>query len=124
MNRALLFIGSGIVIPWGIAHIIPTKGVVKGFEPLTDDNRKIITMEWVAEGLTLCFIGFLVLITAILYGTGDAAATFVYRASAVMLLIMAAWTALTGARTAIVPIKICPVVKSVAAILIILGTVV
>lgn len=122
MNRVLLYIGSGMIIPWGISHIIPTPGVVKGFEPLTPDNRKIITMEWVAEGLTLCFLGVLVLLTAILYGVGDAAATFVYRASAVMLFIMAAWTALTGARTSIFPIKICPVVKTTAGLLILLGT--
>ncbi len=106
MNRVLIYIGSGFVIPWGIAHIIPTPAVVKGFEPLAPDNRKIITMEWVAEGLAMCFIGVLVLLTAILYGVGDAAATFVYRASAVMLFLMAVWTALTGARTANIPMKI------------------
>jgi hypothetical protein len=74
-------------------------------------------MEWVAEGLTLCFIGLLVLVSAI----ADAGATMPVM-SALMLLVMAAWTALTGARTSIVPIKICPFVTTGVAVLFLLGT--
>jgi hypothetical protein len=48
----LLYIGSVIIILWGVAHIIPTKSVVAGFGSLSIDNFRIITMEWVAEGLT------------------------------------------------------------------------
>ncbi len=62
--------------------------MVKGFGDTSVDYRKIITMEWVAEGLTLCFAGVLDLLVPILYGTG--AATFVYRASAVTLFVIAA----------------------------------
>ncbi len=62
----LLYIGSAIIFIWGIAHIIPTKSVVKGFGEISEDNSKIITMEWAAEGITLSFIGLLVfLVTAI-----------------------------------------------------------
>ncbi len=50
MNDILLYIGSGVITVWGIAHIIPTKNVVNGFGTISDDNRRIITMEWVAEG--------------------------------------------------------------------------
>jgi hypothetical protein len=46
----------------------------------------------------------------------------VYRALAVMLIIMAAWTLMTGARTSIIPIKICPAVKTICAVLLWLGT--
>ena len=58
----LLYIGSTVILIWGIAHIVPTKSVVKGFGGISEDNIRIITMEWVAEGLTLCFIGLLVLL--------------------------------------------------------------
>jgi len=123
MNDILLYIGSALITVWGIAHIIPTKNVVKGFGTISDDNKRIITMEWVAEGLTLCFIGLLVLFVTVLENSQDNVSLIVYRASAGMLIVMAGWTALTGARTPIVPIKICPFVKTIVAILFILGSV-
>jgi hypothetical protein len=91
ITDALLYIGSIIVIGWGIAHIIPAKVVVKGFGAISEENEKIILMEWVAEGLTLCFIGVLVLLTGILGGTTNSVSRIVFRISAGMLLIMAIW---------------------------------
>jgi hypothetical protein len=123
MNEILLYIGSAVLIIWGIAHIIPTKNVVSGFGQISEDNKRIITMEWVAEGLALCFIGLLVMFVTVLEDSQNDASLIVYRASAGMLIVMAAWTALTGARTSIVPIKICPFVKTIVAILFILGSV-
>jgi hypothetical protein len=123
MNDILLYIGSAVLIMWGIAHIVPTKNVVNGFGTISEDNKRIITMEWVAEGLALCFIGLLVLFVAILGDSPNDVSLIVYRASAAMLIAMAGWTALTGARTSIVPIKICPFVKTIVAVLFILGSV-
>jgi hypothetical protein len=116
-GKVLLYVGSIVIFLWGISHIVPTRGVVEGFEPITEDNRLIITMEWVAEGLTLCFIGLLVLYVTLRGGTANPVSVVVFRAAAVMLLLMAVWTGLTGARTSIVPIKICPIVKTAVAIL-------
>ena len=115
--NALLYIGSAIIILWGIAHLVPIRGVVKGFGAISDDNRRIITMEWLAEGLTLIFIGTLVMIVATEAGAGDPAARWVVVASAAMLLVMATLTQITGARTSIMAIKICPWVKTLVAIL-------
>ena len=123
MNELLLYIGSGVIILWGIAHLIPTKSIVNGFGKISEDNKKIIKMEWAAEGLALCFIGALVLLVTLLAGYEAEAANIVYLASAVMLLVMALLTALTGARTSVVAIKICPAVKTIVAVLFILGSV-
>ena len=123
MNDILLYIGSAVITVWGIAHIVPTRNVVNGFGQISEDNKRIITMEWVAEGLTLCFIGLLVLFVTILGDSQDDVSLIVYRASAGMLIVMAIWTALTGARTPIITIKICPFVKTIVAILFILGSV-
>ena len=123
MDEILLYVGSAVLIVWGIAHIVPTKNVVKGFGQISEDNKRIITMEWVAEGLALCFIGFLVLFVTVLGDPQNDVSLIVYRASAGMLLAMAIWTGLTGARTPIIPIKICPFVKTIVAILFILGSV-
>ncbi len=118
----LLYIGSVIIILWGITHIVATRPIVGGFGSISEDNRKILVMEIVAEGLTLCFLGLLVLLVTLLAGSGSQAALVTYIASAVMLLVMAVLTGLTGARTPAIPFKICPAVKTVVAILFILGS--
>lgn len=123
-GNTLLVIGSVVITLWGISHIAPTKGVVAGFGAISETNRQIITMEWVAEGLTLCFIGLLVLVTVLMPGVSGTASLIVYRASALMLIVMAAWTGMTGARTPIIPIKICPIVKTLVAILFFVGSVI
>jgi hypothetical protein len=107
------YIGSSVIVVWGIAHIILTGRVVKGYEPISVENRRIVTMEWVAEGLTLVFIGLLVLFARHFYG----GCPLTYPATAVMLLVMAAWTALTGGRTSVTFLKISPVVETIVAIL-------
>jgi len=123
MNNILLYISSGIIIIWGMAHIMATKPIVKGFEPISEDNKKIIIMEAIAEGLTLCFLGVLVLLVTIVGGYEDQVSKAVFWASATMLFIMAILTAMTGASTPILPYKICHIVKTTVAILFILGTV-
>jgi hypothetical protein len=123
MNEALIYAGAGIIMLWGIAHLIPTKNIIKGFGDISGDNKKILAMEVIAEGLTLIFLGVLpLLVTA----TGDAqsnTAHIVFVACAVMLLVMALVTQLTGSRTPVIWYKICPAVKTLAAMLYILGSV-
>ncbi len=122
LNDILLYIGSGIIIVWGIAHIAPTKGVVASFGDISADNLLIITMEWIAEGLTLCFIGVLVLLTTLLGWSQEYVSIIVYRASAVMLVVLALLSQMTGARTAILPMRLCPYVKTAVAVLFFLGS--
>jgi hypothetical protein len=121
MNEVLIYIGSGIIMLWGIAHIIPTRAIVKGFGEISADNKKIITMELLSEGMTLIFLGMLPTLVTALTGTQTRAAHIVLVGCAVMLLAMAVLTELTGARTPTIWYKICPVVKTVAAIFFILG---
>ena len=123
INETLIYIGSGIIILWGIAHIIPTGAIVNGFGQISEDNKKVITMEYIAEGLALIFLGVLPLILTILVNSPGKAVDIVYLACAVMLLIMAILTATTGARTSVIWYKICPAVKTVVAVLFILGAV-
>ena len=118
----LLYIGSIITIGWGIAHIIPARAVVKGFGDISEDSKKFILMEWVAEGLMLCFIGVLVLLTNIVGGTTNELSRAVFRISAGMLVVMAVWTALTGARTSNIPTKICPFILTAIAVMYIVSS--
>jgi hypothetical protein len=122
MNSILLIGGAVLVAFWGIAHIFPTKGVVKDFGDISRDNRLIITMEWVVEGINLAFIGFLVVLLAIVAGADNPVSKLVYWSVGGLLVIMAVWHSLTGARTKAIPMKLCPVIFSTSAVLIFLGT--
>lgn len=122
MSYVMVSIGSVVIFLWGIGHLIPTRSVVARFGALSEDNKRIVTMGWIAEGLTLCFIGFLVLLVSLYAGPLNLVSIIVYRAAAWMLVVMAGLTFVIGARTSITPIKICPLVKSIVAILFFLGS--
>jgi len=117
MEVILFYTGSAVIFFWGVGHIIPTPGIIRGFGPLSEDNRHIITMEWLAEGMTLCFIGALVFASVVTTGPDSQTTLFVGRACAGMLLALAVLSAFTGARTSILPIRLCPVIKSLVAVL-------
>ena len=89
MNEILLYIGSAIIILWGIAHLIPTGAIVRGFGDISKDNKKILAMELMAEGLTLIFLGVLPLLVTLMVGSQGRTAYIVYLACAAMLLVMA-----------------------------------
>ena len=122
MSSTLFLAGSIIVLVWGIAHMVPTKSVVKGFGEISQDNKRILTMEWLAEGVALCFIGLLGLLVTLYGDPVGFTATIVYRAIGGALIAIAVVAGLTGARTSVIPIKICPVILSVAAILFLVGS--
>lgn len=124
INTTLLSIGAISVIVWGIAHLFPTRSVVKGFGKISVDNKRIIQMEWINEGFTLIFIGVLILIVTYF---GDKNSTgqiqkLVYSTSSIMLFAMAILSLFTGAKIKFLPFRLCPVIFSISAILILLGT--
>ncbi len=124
LNEVLLYTGSGVIVIWGVAHLIPTRAIVNGFGSISEDNKRIIAMESIAEGITLIFLGVLVLLVTIIGSYQNTVSRVVFWACAIMLIVMAMPTALTGARTSILPYKICPFVKTAVAILFILGVLV
>jgi len=116
MKEILLYTGSAIIIFWGVAHIaIPTKGIIDGFGPISLDNKRILAMEWIMEGLTLSFIGLLVILMIAIEGLQNSASILVLRVSGIMLIVMAGVSLFTGARTSIIPMKLCPPIFSTVA---------
>ena len=124
MNNIYLYVGSAVLVLWGIGHLMPTKSVVSGFGDISADNKRIITMEWLAEGLTLCFLGILVAFSAFIIGSDQPATHLVARACAVLLFALAVVSSVTGARTAILPMKLCPFIKTAVGVIYIVGTLV
>jgi hypothetical protein len=116
-NTGLIYAGALVSAVCGVAHALPVRRVVERFEPLTEDNRRILTMEWISEGLTLGFIAVVAVLAASAAGAGDRLGRAVCSACAGMLLVMAGWTRLTGGRTRRVASRLAPLAKTVAAAL-------
>ena len=66
-NQILAYIGAGFVAFWGIAHLFPTKNIVADFGEISEDNRHIITMEWIVEGMALIFIFALITLVNLMF---------------------------------------------------------
>lgn len=112
-----ILLGAAIIVFWGIGHLAATRSVIGGFGQLSDDNRRILTMEWVAEGITLCSLGILAVLVVLSDGLGsDTGRTTLYGVAAILFLL-AGLSAATGAKTSISPMKACPIVKTVVAAL-------
>lgn len=119
-NMILIYIGAVITIIWGVAHLFPTKNVVKGFGEISADNKNIITMEWIVEGVALFFIGALVAGVTIIDST-SVVSGFVYISSAIILIVLALVSLFTGFKVNFLPFKLCPVLFTTSAVLIFLG---
>ncbi len=120
-RKLLIIFGSILNILWGISHLFPTNAVVNGFGKLSPDNKNIILMEWINEGLTLIFIGILNLILTIIINENNNTLKTVYISSGMMLFIMAILSLFTGFNINFIPFKLCPVIFSVSGILILQG---
>ncbi|UCG56381.1 MAG: hypothetical protein JSU70_16150 [Phycisphaerales bacterium] len=120
VNQVLLYLGSVLTIFWGTAHLFPTRSVVKGFGDISLDNRRIITMEWIIEGVSLIFIG--VVVSGVTYiDYTSAVSKAVYLISFAMLNTLSVISLFTGFKVSFLPYKLCPVIFTTSSIVILLG---
>jgi hypothetical protein len=116
----MLYVASALTGVWGIAHLSATRGVVAGFGAITPDNRRIITMEWIVEGVALISTAALVAaVTAI--QAHSAVSSAAYAVAAGTLVVLAVVSLFTGFRVAFLPFKLCPFIFGVSAALIAVG---
>ena len=120
VNQILAYIGAGFTTLWGIAHLFPTKNVVAGFGDISEDNRNIITMEWIVEGVALIFIGALVA-TVTVVDSSSPVTRAVYWLAVVGLNVLSVVSLFTGFKVNFIPFKLCPAIFTGASILILLG---
>jgi uncharacterized membrane protein YwaF len=120
MKKKLIYISGILTLLWGIAHLFPTAGVVEDFGAISSDNKLIITMEWIVEGLTLIFLGVLAIVIT-KTDTESKLARNVYILIIGMLFSLAILSLFTGFGVDLLPFKLCPIIFSASAILIIVG---
>lgn len=120
IQLVLLYVGAGLTSFWGIAHLFPTKSVVEGFGEITLDNRRIITMEWIVEGVSLIFMGLLVGAVTFIDPLSTVSKV-VYGLSIVGLVALAIVSVFTGFKVNFIPFKLCPFIFTGSAALIFVG---
>lgn len=116
MQSALLHLAAAMTALWGVAHLLATKGVVAGFGDITPDNRRIITMEWIVEGVALISIASFVLAATIIQPEARVSSA-VYAVAAGTLLVLALVSLFTGFRVAFLPYRLRPLVLGSSAAL-------
>jgi hypothetical protein len=124
MAELLAYLAAGLVGLWGVAHAIPTRRVVAGFGPITVDNRRVLLQEWLAEAFTMWGLAAGVTAAILVGGAGSVVTAAVYRVAAGLLVGLAVLTALTGARTPVVWFKVCPVLLTISAELLLAASIV
>jgi len=123
LDLTLLYVGAALTGLWGVSHLIPTRSVVAGFGGISLDNRRIITMEWIVEGVALIFMGLLV--AALTWvDPASAAARVAYLVTVAGLLALAAVSLFTGFKVNFLPFRLCPFIFSGSALLILVGGVI
>ena len=119
-SEILIYIGAALPFLWGVSHLFPTGSIIRGFGDISSDNRNIIAMEWIIEGVALIFIGFIVaLVTAI--EPKNIISSAVYMSSSGCLIILAVISLFTGFRINFLPFRLCPIIFTTSAVLITLG---
>jgi len=119
-SEILFYVGAALPFLWGVSHLFPTRSIVRGFGNISSDNRHIIAMEWIVEGVALIFIGLLVLLVTVVDARSPVSTT-VYLLSAACLVILAAVSLFTGFRINFLPFRLCPAIFTSSAILITVG---
>lgn len=120
MKTLLLYAGALFIAVWGVAHLVPTRSVVNGFGNLSDDNRRIVTMEWIVEGVFLVFIG--VIIAAVTVVDAELAVSkIVYWLVFIVLNALTVVSLFTGFRIRFLPFKLCPLIFTTTALLVWFG---
>jgi hypothetical protein len=120
INAIILYISAAMLIFWGIAHLIATRSVVKNFGHVSPDNKKIIAMEWINEGIFLLFIGAVMAVLTYFDYKNDVSIVL-YLTCFVALNILALVSLFTGFNIRFLPYRLCPFIFITSAFLIIVA---
>ena len=111
----LIYAASILIIIWGLVQLYPAKARSKVIGELSGDNNKIVSMEWIAEGVTFILIGILVVTVTYIAGTEKVGSKILYLSSSVMLFILTLWSLSKISSKWTKTMKACLVIKSTVA---------
>jgi hypothetical protein len=117
MRTALALAAAVLTTGWGVAHLFPTRAIVRGFGDIGTQNRRVITMEWIFEGVTLIFAGVLAAAVALAGDNRSTTATVAFIATAALLIVMAVISLLTAGRNTFIAYRLCAPIFTASAIL-------
>lgn len=118
----LAYVAGVLIALWGVSHAVPTRKVLAGFAPISQDNRRVVEQEWLAEAFTMWGIAALV-ITVTAVASESNATAWVYRIAATLLFALVGLTVVTGARMFVIWFKICFVLLSTSVVLLLVASV-
>lgn len=116
----LLGLACVVMVSWSVGVFIATHCLVGGFGDILPDNRRIITMEWLGEGITLLAIAAFVA-TASILDAASVVALGVYSVAVISLVVLAVLALSTTFRIRFLPHRLRPFVFGLAAVLIAAG---
>ena len=119
----LALVAALLSAAWGVAHLFPTRSVVRGFGDIDTENRRVVTMEWVFEGVTLIFAGLLTAAVTMVGDRTSTTATVVYLAVAALLVVMAAISLVTAGRNSFIAYRLCAPIFGCCAVLLLAASV-
>ena len=120
MNQLLLFVAAGLTGIWGVAHLFATRGAVADFGDMSVDHRRIITMEWIAEGVALISTAAFVAVAAAIDPLSSVSSA-VFAVAIRTLVTLASVSVFTGFRVPFLPYRLCPFIFGLSAALIAWG---
>ena len=120
IGRILIYLGGVLPLLWGVSHLFPTQSVVRGFGDISQDNKYIISMEWIMEGIALIFTGALIVIVTMMDPL-NIVSMATYIVSSCFLIMMAIVSIFTGFKINFLPFRLCPLIFTVSAILVSVG---
>lgn len=88
-----------------------------GFGDIGTENHRVITMEWIYEGATLIFAGFLAVVVTLIGDDTSTTATVAYVATAALLIVMAVISLVTAGRNRFIAYRLCAPIFTLSAIL-------
>jgi hypothetical protein len=135
IGQILLSLGAIFIISCGTIHIFLTKSIINGFN-IIGEQKRLTFMEWIVEGLTLYFVGILILIVSFSGLYQEFLSKILLWASFLLLLSMTVLSLMTVANLKTKDLnlqtlkkkiinfhlKSCPIVKLSSGILFLLAT--
>ena len=119
MHEVWIYGGAILVGLWGVAHLVNTPLVILTLHPATVDDRRVITMEWINEGVTLVFLAAIATAVTMI---GDTHVTrSVLWGVVLMLNVMSAVSLATGFRVKFIAYRLCPAIFTGSSLLIVAG---